>query len=554
MDAEYTLGRDATGASTLRVVETFVAVFPEFDQNRGMRRTIPDRYNGQPLEPRFVSITDAAGNPRPAEVEHEDGAFSMTSRSDGYVHGEQVYVFTYELRHVTWSFPDTGDEFYWDVNGTGWAQPFGAVTVALHVDRDLENAMTGALACYAGGAGSTDRCEISSTADGDGAVVSASAVELGPNETMTIAVGFEPGTFVPFDTSYFASPWGWLQTIAAGGLALTLVAAILVRALRLRDDPGRRVIIAEYGPPPGLDALQSAVLLGLPGKAIPAEVLEQAVAGSIRIVEGPRKAFGGLRLHAELIDPARADGDGRMLLEGLFGAGAAPGAVFEFGRSDTRMSSQARRILAWAGKELERRGLLREVPGRLRAGPILAALGLGIIAFVCTIGLSASGRDEGPAVFIGFLGIPVVAATIILLARKPKSAAGAEARDHLKGVKQFIAWAEADRIRMLQSPVGAERRPVDPDDPRQMLRLYESLLPYAVVFGLEKQWGERLAGLYGDESPAWYSSTRGFQVAAFAAGIASLSSSAASSSSTSGGSSGGGSAGGGGGGGGGGGV
>ena len=60
------------------------------------------------------------------------------------------------------------------------------------------------------------------------------------------------------------------------------------------------------------------MLLGRTTKAIPAEVLEQAVVGSIRIVEGERKFFGGVKLKAQLIDPSRADGDGRLLLAGLF--------------------------------------------------------------------------------------------------------------------------------------------------------------------------------------------------------------------------------------------
>ena len=46
---------------------------------------------------------------------------------------------------------------------------------------------------------------------------------------------------------------------------------------------------------------------------------------------------------------------------------------------------------------------------------------------------------------------------IALVSRKPLTALGAEVRDHLKGLKEFIEWAEADRIRMLQSPTGAER-------------------------------------------------------------------------------------------------
>ncbi len=142
-----------------------------------------------------------------------------------------------------------------------------------------------------------------------------------------------------------------------------------------------------------------------------------------------------------------------------------------------------------------------------------------------------------------------------MVSRKPLTALGAEVRDHLKGLEEFIEWAEADRIRMLQSPAGAERVRIDPGDPAQMLKLYEVLLPYAVVFGQEKQWAQHLAVLYGEgNSPGWYAGSHGFSAGSFSAGISSLSASSASSSSTSGGSGGGGSSGGGGGGGGGGGV
>ena len=120
---------------------------------------------------------------------------------------------------------------------------------------------------------------------------------------MTIAVAFEEGTFVPFDSSYLASPWGWLNGIAGLGVVAALVYAIVVRVRYLRDEPGRPTIIAEYTPPREVDALESAVLLGRTTKAIPAEVLEQAVVGSIRIVEGDRKLFGGVKLKAQLIDP-----------------------------------------------------------------------------------------------------------------------------------------------------------------------------------------------------------------------------------------------------------
>lgn len=561
MDADYTLGRADDGTSTMTVVETFVAIFPEYDQNRGMRRILPDSYLGAPLHPQLVSITDADGNPRPAEVESEDGAYAMTSRADDYVHGAQTYVFTYTLENVARFFDNTGvDELNWNVNGVDWAQPFGSVSVTLHVPAELAPAVTGAQACYVGEAGSTDRCPIASTTDADGGVtVTASASDLQSYETVTIAVAFDAGTFAPFDSSYTGSPYGWLQLLAFLGVIGSLVWAIVFRVRMLRDEPGRPTIIAEYTPPPRIDALESAVLLGKTTKAIPAEVLEQAVVGSIRIEEAGRKLFGGLKLKAVLVDPARADGDGLLLLQGLF-PHMTPGEEYEFGSNDTRLSSAARRIIKAAERELDARGLRRPVPSGARFWPMAGAIVFGILTIV--FGFFALGAfvDATIVVLLMIPAFVMIFVVAVLVSRKPLTAAGAETRDHLAGLQMFIEWAEADRIRMLQSPQGAERIAVDdsgvrvdPANPRQMLRIYETLLPYAVVFGQEEEWAEHLAVLYDQTGvPGWYVGTAGFNAAAFSSGISTLSTTTTAS--TSGGSSGGGSAGDGGGGGGGGGV
>lgn len=558
LTVDYTLTRAADGTSRLEVVEQFVARFPDADQNRGMRRAIPDTYNGQPLHPELVSITDGEGAPREAETDSDDGTFSMTSRADDYVHGVQTYVFTYTLENVTWEFDDTGQEFYWDVNGVDWAQPFGVVTARLHLDAELAGRLTGEWACYAGVQDSGQPCDAAETvpADAGGVTLTATQRDVAPHETLTMAVGFFDETFVLFDTSFFASPASWVQI--AGGVAALGVGGLGIWSRRryLRDAPGRPTIIAEYTPPPGMDALESAVLLHRTTKAIPAEVLEQAVVGSIRIVEGPEKFWGGSKLIAELVDPSLADGDGRMLLDGLF-PGGMPGDQYTFGTQDQRLSKAAQQILKAAAQQIKARGLRREVPARAWAVPFTAAIVVGAVIVVAGIvALEQGVRSAWPVLLIALAAMLIVFLLIVLV-RQPLTAAGSEVRDHLRGLQEFIEWAEADRIRMLQSPAGAERAPVDTRDPRQLLRLYEPLLPYAVVFGQEKEWSNRLAVLYtavGAAGPAWYYGTGAFNAGSFAAGIGSLSTAASSSSSTSGGSSGGGSAGGGGGGGGGGGV
>jgi uncharacterized membrane protein YgcG len=129
----------------------------------------------------------------------------------------------------------------------------------------------------------------------------------------------------------------------------------------------------------------------------------------------------------------------------------------------------------------------------------------------------------------------------------------------------YLELAEEDRFRMLQSAKGADR--VDTSDGRQVVKLYEKLLPWAVIWGVEDSWARELEIQLqrSGEELDWYVGTSGFQSAYFlgalsglAAGISSPVSSGSSGWSSSGGSSfssgsfGGGSSGGGGGGGGGG--
>ena len=113
---------------------------------------------------------------------------------------------------------------------------------------------------------------------------------------------------------------------------------------------------------------------------------------------------------------------------------------------------------------------------------------------------------------------------------------------------------------MLQSPEGAEKLDVtvSSEDPKQLVKLYERVLPYAVLFGLEKQWSQQLGAYYeqGSVQPDWYYGNTAFNAAVFSSALNSFSVTSSSyssaSSSSSGGSNGGGFSGGGGGGGGGG--
>jgi hypothetical protein len=241
-DAVYQLDRDADARSTLRTTEQLVAVFPDIDQNRGIRRAIPAVYDGHSTQPDIVAVTDADGTARPYTSER-DGDFlvlTIAVPEGQYVHGEQHYVIEYTERDVTRYFSDTGvDEFYRDVNGTGWAQPFGEVSARLELAPAIAAAATGDASCYQGAEGSTARCSI----EREDAGFVAHARDLGPRQNMTIAVAFREGTFLPPPFDFFALFPPFL--IAGLGVILaTIIAAVVYRIIGLRAAEGRGTIVA----------------------------------------------------------------------------------------------------------------------------------------------------------------------------------------------------------------------------------------------------------------------------------------------------------------------
>lgn len=592
-DAVYELSRDDAKRSVLVTTETLVAVFPDFDQNRGIRRAIPLDYQGHPTDIRIESVTDAAGTPRPFEVaEDEAGEFLLvTIAADDFVHGEQTYVIRYRQQNVTLQPDDAPiDEFYWDVNGTGWAQPFGRVRAEVRMSEDVGAGFNGDTACYRGWTGSATPCESLATTDASPPVVLAEAAALGPYENLTIAIGFDAGTFEPRDESFLASPAAIAGGVAAVLAGLALASAIVLRTMRWRNHPGRGTIIAQYEPPEGVSAMVAADLAGHPEKGVTATILERAVEGELRVVETGRKKYA-----VEFVGGEPGDAHARSIVSALFRGDPVPGATRQLKSSDTALGRRLLSIRQSVTKGVVQAGLRRRPDPGIRLLLAVGAIGAATLSVVLGV-VALDDRRGGvwPALlFIGAI-IAAISTVIVVAAVRPLTERGREVRDHLEGLRLYIRLAEADRLRVLQSPSGALRveRPVAASvasaapagsatatatdaatatavaaataalDPAIVLKLNERLLPYAVLFGLEREWSRELAALYEarGEDPTWYAGRDGFNAGAFSVAVSSFSTasssswSGSSSSSSSSGSSGGGSSGGGGGGGGGGGV
>ncbi|TFD79695.1 hypothetical protein [Cryobacterium psychrophilum] len=121
---------------------------------------------------------------------------------------------------------------------------------------------------------------------------------------------------------------------------------------------------------------------------------------------------------------------------------------------------------------------------------------------------------------------------------RPLTASGAELRDNLKGVKLYIGLAEADRLRVLQSPAGALRSPYRPEnggasvtDRTQIVKLSERVLPRAILFHQEKDWSGVLGRYYEQTAtqPDWFVGSHAFSAVYCASALGAFSTASASS-------------------------
>lgn len=532
-DADMSLSRTSDGHAELAVVETIVARFPDEDQNRGIVRAIPDDYDGVPLQTRVVSVTDASGADVPYEIEEGRREVRVLTGDDDYVRGVQTYVISYTQRDTIRSFADTDtDEFYRDINGTDWEQPFGEVSVRLSVDPSLSStAIDGAAACYVGEQGSDTRCDITRTSDATGSLVwTAGARDLDAGENVTVAVGFSPGTFVPGEVvrtpmeqfSVDAAPALAGLSLGAVGLAVAGIGTAVVARRRGRDAAGRGVIVPEYAPPSDVDVLQGAELVQRGGAGIPAALLDAAIAGHLRIVES---ADDVQTLMLELVRTDDASPLHAAVLTAVFGSGARPGARVVLGpdRQDVAKALQA--LPPGASAELRARGWTHPQRHGLSIGAGITA----VAAFVVAVGALVFAAMGTAPTWWQIAAIPAtvvlgILAFVLLRYRDRVTDAGAPARDHLRGLRDYLQLAEADRLRVLQSPEGAERRPVDTADSAHVLHLYERLLPWAVVWGVEREWAQVLDTRVRENGGelGWYAGSNGFSSTAFLATMGSM--------------------------------
>ncbi|MCA1307119.1 DUF2207 domain-containing protein [Microbacterium esteraromaticum] len=515
-DVRFDVSLDDEGRAVAHVTETLVAAFPDFDQNRGIVRGYPQRYEGAGVSLNIVSVTDAAGQdvPYETEIDSDNEVLYLLTGTDDYVRGTQTYVIEYTMRDVMVTGEESGnDEFHWDMLALTSTQAVNRFHAEIAFSAGLAAQLTGDTACYEGFEHDRARCTLSGSVAQDGAqVFSVSSGARAAGDGVTVAIGFAPGT-VTQPASRQPSPLADYGTAAVGGLSALAAAGAWVSVARLarRRRTATGIIIAQFDVPADLPPLTAAALLPGSQNPVPAQLVHLAVHGAIRLEGEADDDRPAVRLIDRDLAPTALD---RAAIDAVFEGEHAPGALrfiprksTEFAKRMTKLTKKGTAQAAARDLTTKERSRAAVVFGWISVGLFAAALGL----FIWSTTLDRELLILGILAMIVTSAIALVSAFVAFSKHTVLTPAGAEMYEYLLGVKEFIRVAETDRLRMLQSYRGAERRS---DGSVDVVHLYEKLLPYAMLLGEEKTWGKVLDTAYenDDRSPGWIGLSTGVSI------------------------------------------
>lgn len=483
----------------------------------------------------------------PFEVETEDDMVLVLTGTDEYVHGSTTYVIESTMRDFMVHGSETGnDEFYWNLLPLNSTQDIGRFDAEIRFAPELATATTGDVACYSGRRGGRDVCAIEQSGDGSTFRVRSGAREAG--DGVTVAIGFTGGT-VTQPAARQADPVADFAPAAAGALTLGVAAGAWVAVARFqrRRRIATGIIVAQFDVPADLPPLVAAPLIKGAPNPVPAQMVHLAVQGALRLEEED-----GDRPSLRLLDRAQPGHPlDAAMLDALF-----PGDTVtrRIPRTSTKFAKRMQKLVSKGVAEAQSRGWVTAERSRAAVRLGWASIGMLVVTLALLIWTASKDRDLLPLSVVAFAAAAAGVALSVIMAFSRHTVltpAGAERGEYLRGVREFIRVAEADRLRVLQSYEGAERRS---DGSVDVVRLYERLLPYAMLFGEERSWSTVLETTYSDagRSPGWVDGYVGASLASRLSTYSTSMNTAASytaSSSSSGGSTGGGFSGGGGGGG-----
>ena len=485
--------------------------------------------------------------------------------------GDKTYVVTYIFKHAL-SRKESSVYLYWNMTGNTWQFPIEKVSINISKDADGPSYSISSMSCTFGYFGSTDSCN--SKLHQDSSIISAEFDQVfNPRDGVTVLI---PLTYnlspFPNDQQIFFEVYGALIVFLLA-VIMTLTACRIIWKKYGKDPDDERAVMAEYEPPAGVTPFEASYLLDekITPKSIGATLLYEAQRGVIQIKGYENDRFLGSfqkllfkKLLFKLILVRESDNEAsKELLKAVFRItdGLPAFGTILFGSKEEKdvegrpvielknvqlQKTDFSQISNAVENDLKTKKYFEKIVGVNRDNlPVISPTGL-FLFFIFPLILMAAvyflqADNSMQHYLVAYTIILWICLGITYKSLTKKTLLGVDIKYKLLGLKLYIDVAEEERIAFHNAPAKTPN-------------LYLTLLPWAVLFGLEKKWSKEFEGMtFNSNEPqmSFYIGVgSGVAISGFGSSMEQFSSVAVSSgtlSSSSGGSSGGGGGGGGGG-------
>ena len=258
---------------------------------RGIFRSLPlwRNVNGKKIRIKYDIISvQKNGSKENYHTENTDSDFGIYFGNKDII--LQPGVYEYELTYKTSDqigFFDKYDEFYWNVNGTLWDFAVDEISAKVTLPEGAEIIQN---SCYTGGYKSNEsNCTGTQLSTN---TIEWSAKNLGSNEGLTIAVGFNKGIFTPPPPPGMVEKYGVLAALIAA--ALGLLAYFFTSWQKYGVDPQKPIVYPQFNAPQNLSPASLGYLENeyYSEQMITAAIVSLAVKGFIKIIEDDKRVLG----------------------------------------------------------------------------------------------------------------------------------------------------------------------------------------------------------------------------------------------------------------------
>lgn len=258
---------------------------------RGIFRSLPlwRNVNGKKIRIKYDIISvQKNGSKENYHTENTDSDFGIYFGNKDII--LQPGVYEYELTYKTSDqigFFDKYDEFYWNVNGTLWDFAVDEISAKVTLPEGAEIIQN---SCYTGGYKSNESNCIGKQLSTN--TIEWSVKNLGSNEGLTIAVGFNKGIFTPPPPPGILEKYGVLAALLAA--ALGLVAYFFTSWQKYGVDPQKPIVYPQFNSPQNLSPASLGYLENeyYSEQMITAAIVSLAVKGFIKIIEDDKRVLG----------------------------------------------------------------------------------------------------------------------------------------------------------------------------------------------------------------------------------------------------------------------